>query len=94
MKLVSEKKDFMLPLEMSETNFTIQQSLYARSVLEKFQRSKILEVYFARLDGRIPNHIIDEEADLYNIELDAIKGFLMGQHPQDTVLQKVFRIMN
>ena len=65
-----------------------------RSTLEKFDRSKILEVYFSRIDGRVPETILPEFAALYDIELDQIKAFLLGQHPQDTLLHRLFKIMN
>lgn len=84
----------MLPVEMSENHSEIHDANHVRSVLEQFERSKILEVYFARLDGRIPEIIPSELNELYEIELSSIKGFLLGQHPQDTLLMKVFRIMN
>jgi predicted transcriptional regulator len=67
---------------------------YYRSVLDKFERSKILEVYFARLDGRMPDIIPEELKELYEIELISIKSFLLGQHPQDPLLHKIFRMMN
>lgn len=84
----------MLPIEMSETEKTLSDGHDVRSILERFARSKILEVYFSRLDGRTPEVIPVEYEDLYKIELSAIKAFLLGKHPQDTILQKVFRIMN
>ena len=65
-----------------------------KATLERYDRSKILEVYFSRLDGRVPESIKPEHAPLYDIELDQIKSFLLGQHPQDTLLHKFFRIMN
>lgn len=64
-----------------------------RTTLEKYDRSKILEVYFSRVDGRVPDFIKPEYEPLYGIELDQIKAFLLGQHPQDTLLHKIFRIM-
>lgn len=84
----------MQPTGLSEFDQIFSEGIYARSVLEKYERSKILEVYFARIDGRIPELINPEEEDIYNLDLNSIKGFLLGQHPQDTILQKVFRIMN
>lgn len=77
--------------ENETTNFITSP---VRQALGKFERSKILEVYFSRLDGRIPEHISGDYEELYEIELSSIKAFLLGQHPQDTLLQKIFRIMN
>lgn len=84
----------MIPTLMSENEMDLCQGHIVRSVLERFERAKILEVYFARLDGRVPNDVPEEVSDLYEIELSDIKAFLLGQHPQDTLLHKVFRIMN
>lgn len=88
----------MIPAALSETlaekEETTHDALLARTVLEKFERSKILEVYFARMDGRIPEEIPADCHELYALELNDIKGFLLGQHPQDTLLHKLFRIMS
>lgn len=65
-----------------------------RIILEKFERAKILEVYFSRLDGRVPEVIPASYQKLYEVEMSEIKNFLLGQHPQDTLLQKVFRMMS
>lgn len=80
--------------ELSELNSFYLIASSKREVLEKFERSKILEIYFARLDGRLPEQIPEEYESLYAIDLPTIKSFLMGQHPQDPLLQKVFRMMN
>ena len=88
----------MRPAEMSsglsEKENVLNKMILTRRALEKFERSKILEVYFARIDGRIPEEIPAELNDLYTIEMGAIKGFLLGQHPHDSLLQKIFRMMN
>jgi hypothetical protein len=67
---------------------------FTRETLDKFQRSKILEVYFTRLEGRFPESIPAEHSSLYDLDLNHIKGYLLGQHPQDPLLQKLFRIMS
>ncbi len=79
---------------MTENQTTLKDSQMTRIILEKFERSKILEVYFSRIDGRIPKSIPDSYQELYQLELGAIKSYLLGQHPQDTLLTKIFRIMN
>ena len=84
----------MQPTEVLENNEKINEAFMVRAILEKYDRSKILEVYFSRLDGRMPENIPGDSFDLYEIELNAIKNFLLGQHPHDSILQKVFRIMN
>lgn len=79
---------------LSEKKEAETDALVVRTVLERFERSKILEVYFARMDGRIPEEIPAQYHELYQLELNDIKGFLLGQHPQDTLLHKIFRIMS
>ncbi len=66
----------------------------SRITLGKFERSKILQVYFARLDGRLPEDIPLEYQELYTIELPVIKSFLLNQHPQDALLLKIFKMMS
>ncbi len=79
---------------MTENQTTLKDPQMTRMILEKFERSKILEVYFSRIDGRIPQSIPDSYQELYQLELGAIKSYLLGQYPQDTLLTKIFRIMN
>ncbi len=78
-------------LEKEESGNTVNNN---RITLGKFERSKILQVYFARLDGRTPEEIPSEYQELYSIELQAIKTFLLNQHPQDALLQKIFKMMS
>ncbi len=78
-------------LENEESGNTLNNN---RITLGKFERSKILQVYFARLDGRTPEEIPSEYQELYSIELSAIKTFLLNQHPQDALLQKIFKMMS
>lgn len=88
------KNDRLKASEMSERNVSGDQEASIRIILEKFERAKILEVYFSRLDGRVPEEIPASYQKLYEVELSQIKNFLLGQHPQDTLLQKVFRMMS
>lgn len=48
------------------------------NILSKFERSKILQVYFTRISGRVIIEIPDEYRELYDIDLPVIKKFLMG----------------
>jgi hypothetical protein len=93
-KVVSLKKEFMLTSKVSEneTQLSIQREL--QNSLGKFERSKILEVYFARFDGREPSKIPVEYKELYEIDLSFIKRFLLNQNPRDAILQQLFRMMN
>lgn len=88
----------MIPAEVSESVSEKEKSETnvnnSRITLGKFERSKILQVYFARLDGRSPEEIPSEYAELYSIELPVIKSFLLNQHPQDALLQKIFKMMS
>lgn len=79
---------------MTENDGMIQEAKSDREILERFERSKILEVYFSRIDGRIPKSIPESYQDLYQVDLLNIKNFLLGQHPHDTLLTKLFRIMH
>lgn len=80
--------------DLNEIKRIPSEMLAIRSVLEKHDRAKILEIYFSRLDGREPSEADEEVKDLYDMDLEQIKSFLLGQHPQDPLLQKLFRIMN
>lgn len=88
----------MIPAENSEEVSEKEKSRIelsnSRITLGKFERSKILQVYFARLDGRSPEEIPSEYEELYTIELPLIKSFLLNQHPQDALLQKIFKMMS
>lgn len=80
--------------KMSESDELMERTNTTRIILEKFERSKILEVYFSRLDGRTPDSIPSDYHELYKVELNDIKSFLLGQHPHDSILQRIFRMMN
>lgn len=88
----------MLPAEsmndLSEKKSAALKANLVRATLEKFERAKILEVYFSRIDGRSPDIVPAAQRELYEIDLQDIKSFLLGQHPHDPLLSKVFRIMN
>jgi len=88
----------MLPAEsmydLSEKKSEALEANLVRATLEKFERAKILEVYFSRVDGRRPDIVPVSLRELYEIDLQDIKSFLLGQHPHDPLLSKVFRIMN
>lgn len=84
----------MINNKMSESDELMERTNTTRIILEKFERSKILEVYFSRLDGRTPDAIPSDYHELYTVELNDIKSFLLGQHPHDSLLQRIFRMMN
>ena len=77
----------------SEDQATINLVQCPRDILKRYERTKVLEVYFSRIDGRIPEIIPSDYLDLYSIELSAVKDFLLTQHPQDPILWKILKIM-
>ncbi len=65
----------------------------SRNSLKDHDRSEILKVYFARLDGRTNEGHVDSE-DLYQLDLSVLKDYLLGQYPPDPLLHKIVHIMN
>lgn len=59
-----------------------------KQILDQYDRARILEVYFSRLDGRLPERIPAEISALYTIRLEDIKEFLLGQRPADPLLEQ------
>lgn len=60
-----------------------------RAMLEKYEQNKIIEVYFARLDDRLPDTIAGAEADLYSMDLEDMKDYLLNQKPANPILQQL-----
>lgn len=58
-------------------------------ILASFERRTLLDVYFARTDGRTPDTIPAAFAELYSMDLKAIRDFLMNQRPVDPLLIKI-----
>lgn len=65
----------------------------ARQILAQYQRAKILEVYFERIDGRDPGSVSSDLKPLYELPLPEIKAYLLGQHPQDNLLSQIIKLM-
>jgi hypothetical protein len=84
----------MTAFELSSLSKESSETITIRALLESFERSKILEIYFARVDGRMPRIIPIEYKSLYELELDQIKAFFLGQYPHDVLLSKVIKIMD
>lgn len=61
-----------------------------KETLSGYRRSQILEVYFARLDGR--ENTNSALAELYQIPLEDLKLFLSGKFQQDPLLQQLSKI--
>jgi hypothetical protein len=58
-------------------------------ILTSFERRTLLDVYFARADGRTPDTIPAAHADLYSMEITVIRDFLLNQRPVDPLLVKI-----
>jgi proteasome assembly chaperone (PAC2) family protein len=89
---LSSKREFMFLNLMSENSRDLIDAQRTKEVLEKFERGRILEVYFSRLDGRLPTNIPSDHHELYQLQLNDMKNYLLGHHPQDTLMQKIFRM--
>jgi hypothetical protein len=64
-----------------------------REVLTRHERYRVLELYFCREGGRLPDYIPAERKELLDITQDEMKEFLLGQFPQDPLLHKFLRII-
>lgn len=75
-------------------NSQVKQSLYRyqeiAKILFKYERSKIIEVYFSRLDGRKNNK--EEDNELYNLSLEDLKLFLAGKFKEDPIMQQLSKL--
>ena len=63
----------------------------AKLILEKYDRGKILEIYFSRLNGKTMKEVPHEYADLYEVDLNIVRAYLLGQPTEGTNL---FRLMS
>lgn len=57
--------------------------------LDLFERSKILEIYFSRIEGFVPETIPLGEEDIYSADINEIKIYLMGQMTSDSILRSI-----
>jgi len=58
--------------------------------LLRYKRSQILEVYFARLDGRENTNPALRE--LYELSMEDLKLFLSGKFQQDPLIQQLSKM--
>lgn len=65
-----------------------------RKILSNFENSKILQVYFARIDEIIPEIIPFEFMELYNLELDSLRTYLLNQYPIDPLVHRLLSVLN
>lgn len=64
-----------------------------KEVLSRHERYRVLELYFCREGGRLPEQIPAERKELLEISQEEMKEFLLGQFPQDPLLHKFLRII-
>jgi hypothetical protein len=63
-----------------------------KKYLDSFDRAKILEIYFLRIEGRTKDSIPHGHEVLYSMDLNEIKNYLLGQEAKDSILPKVLNI--
>lgn len=80
-------------VEMSGKWINQSDAIGLRDGLKKYERSKIIEIYFARLDGRDASDFSLEFDFLFKVELEDIRLFLLNQQPQDLILSKVLELV-
>lgn len=64
-----------------------------REILQRHERYRVLELYFCREGGRLPESIPPERMELLDISQAEMKEFLLGQFPQDPLLHKFLKII-
>ena len=64
-----------------------------KEVLSRHERYRVLELYFCREGGRLPETIPPERMELLEISQTEMKEFLLGQFPQDPLLHKFLKII-
>lgn len=64
----------------------------SKKILDSFERSKILEIYFLRIEGRSPASTLNKYEPLFSIELKEIKNYLLCHESKDSMLSKVLNI--
>lgn len=64
-----------------------------KEILQRHERYRVLELYFCREGGRLPDQIAPERMELLEISQEEMKDFLLGQFPQDPLLHKFLKII-
>lgn len=62
-------------------------------ILSRHERYRVLEIYFCRESGRLPDHVSPEREELLTVTQEEMKEFLLGQFPQDPLLHRFLRII-
>ena len=63
-----------------------------KKYLDSFERAKILEIYFLRIEGRINDSIPRVHEVLYSMDLNEMKTYLLGQETKDSILPQVLNV--
>ncbi len=64
-----------------------------REILLRHERYRVLEVYFCRERGRLPDVVPTERQELLGVTQEEMKEFLLGQFPQDPLLHRFLKIL-
>lgn len=64
-----------------------------KEVLSRHERYRVLELYFCREGGRLPEVMPPERMELLDISQLEMREFLLGQFPQDPLLHKFLKII-
>jgi hypothetical protein len=64
-----------------------------KEILSRHERYRVLEIYFCREGGRLPEIISPERMELLDVSQEEMKEFLLGQFPQDPLLHRFLRII-
>ncbi len=83
----------MTRTSQTDEELRISKLLVAKATLNRYPRTKILESYFLRME----NPDSGSQAplgleELYAVDIDFVKEFLLGQHPQDDILASLLKI--
>ncbi len=63
-----------------------------QKMLDSFERSKILEIYFLRIEGRSDASMSKHYGPLFSIELSEMKNYLLHRDSKDSILSKVLHV--
>lgn len=64
-----------------------------REILSRHERYRVLEIYFCRDGGRLPESIPPEREELLDVTQEEMKDYLLGQFPQDPLLHRFLKII-
>lgn len=64
----------------------------AKNILDGLERSKLIEIYFSRLDGSNIHNLSEEYEDILKLDISVLRTFLINQHPYDANWAKFFNL--